>query len=150
MIDLNQVSLALRNSTERSLILLDEFGKGTAAAGSYISGSTHDLTLVKTKNRRIFLLALNYSFPTRAVLSAICLGLNSNRWCRHLCRSLEASTFPRPRLPKSDSHDTLSRTIHNRRARPSRTTHHFHPYGDHVRHAYWRDHRRRLDYDNQG
>ncbi|KAI0276495.1 DNA mismatch repair protein MutS [Russula aff. rugulosa BPL654] len=31
MIDLNQVSLALRNSTARSLILLDEFGKGTAA-----------------------------------------------------------------------------------------------------------------------
>ncbi|KAI5123127.1 hypothetical protein M0805_001482 [Coniferiporia weirii] len=29
MIDLNQVSLALRNSTPRSLILLDEFGKGT-------------------------------------------------------------------------------------------------------------------------
>ncbi|KAF9468500.1 DNA mismatch repair protein MutS [Collybia nuda] len=29
MIDLNQVSLALRNSTARSLILLDEFGKGT-------------------------------------------------------------------------------------------------------------------------
>ncbi|KZT11913.1 uncharacterized protein LAESUDRAFT_670086 [Laetiporus sulphureus 93-53] len=36
MIDLNQVSLALRNATERSLILLDEFGKGTASAGSYI------------------------------------------------------------------------------------------------------------------
>ncbi|KIY45215.1 hypothetical protein FISHEDRAFT_67145 [Fistulina hepatica ATCC 64428] len=29
MIDLNQVSLALRSSTARSLILLDEFGKGT-------------------------------------------------------------------------------------------------------------------------
>ncbi|GAW05700.1 dna mismatch repair protein msh5 [Lentinula edodes] len=29
MIDLNQVSLALRNCTARSLILLDEFGKGT-------------------------------------------------------------------------------------------------------------------------
>ncbi|KZV85507.1 hypothetical protein EXIGLDRAFT_255658 [Exidia glandulosa HHB12029] len=29
MLDLNQVSLALRNSTARSLILLDEFGKGT-------------------------------------------------------------------------------------------------------------------------
>ncbi|KIK07942.1 hypothetical protein K443DRAFT_128726 [Laccaria amethystina LaAM-08-1] len=29
MIDLNQVSLALRNCTDRSLILLDEFGKGT-------------------------------------------------------------------------------------------------------------------------
>ncbi|KAH7919581.1 hypothetical protein BV22DRAFT_1108014 [Leucogyrophana mollusca] len=29
MIDLNQVSLALRNCTARSLVLLDEFGKGT-------------------------------------------------------------------------------------------------------------------------
>lgn len=34
MIDLNQVSLALRNSTSRSLILLDEFGKGTLPTGS--------------------------------------------------------------------------------------------------------------------
>ena len=37
MIDLNQVSLALRNSTSRSLILLDEFGKGTLATGSYFA-----------------------------------------------------------------------------------------------------------------
>ncbi|KAJ6508696.1 muts domain V-domain-containing protein [Mycena sanguinolenta] len=37
MIDLNQVSLALRNSTARSLILLDEFGKGTLSTGSYAS-----------------------------------------------------------------------------------------------------------------
>ena len=29
MIDLNQVSAAVRCSTERSLIILDEFGKGT-------------------------------------------------------------------------------------------------------------------------
>ncbi|KAH9841446.1 DNA mismatch repair protein MutS [Rhodofomes roseus] len=35
MIDLNQVSFALRNATERSLILLDEFGKGTMSSGSY-------------------------------------------------------------------------------------------------------------------
>jgi DNA mismatch repair protein MSH5 len=34
MIDLNQVSLALRNVTARSLILLDEFGKGTVSTGS--------------------------------------------------------------------------------------------------------------------
>ncbi|KAG1801295.1 DNA mismatch repair protein MutS [Suillus subaureus] len=34
MIDLNQVSLALRNCTAKSLILLDEFGKGTIPAGS--------------------------------------------------------------------------------------------------------------------
>ncbi|EJC98525.1 uncharacterized protein FOMMEDRAFT_96519 [Fomitiporia mediterranea MF3/22] len=33
MTDLNQVSLALRNSTPRSLILLDEFGKGTVSRG---------------------------------------------------------------------------------------------------------------------
>ncbi|KAI0632052.1 DNA mismatch repair protein MutS [Trametes polyzona] len=32
MIDLNQVSLALRNCTARSLVLLDEFGKGTLPA----------------------------------------------------------------------------------------------------------------------
>ncbi|KAL5519837.1 hypothetical protein ACEPAG_1497 [Sanghuangporus baumii] len=32
MIDLNQVSLAVRNSTPRSLILLDEFGKGTISS----------------------------------------------------------------------------------------------------------------------
>ncbi|KAH9941054.1 muts domain V-domain-containing protein [Amylocystis lapponica] len=32
MIDLNQVSFALRNATERSLILLDEFGKGTLSS----------------------------------------------------------------------------------------------------------------------
>lgn len=37
MIDLNQVSLALRNATPRSLILLDEFGKGTIDTGSCIS-----------------------------------------------------------------------------------------------------------------
>jgi DNA mismatch repair protein MSH5 len=34
MIDLNQVSLALRNSTARSLLILDEFGKGTKSSGS--------------------------------------------------------------------------------------------------------------------
>lgn len=34
MIDLNQVSLALRHATARSLILLDEFGKGTISSGS--------------------------------------------------------------------------------------------------------------------
>ncbi len=43
MIDLNQVSLALRNATPRSLILLDEFGKGTAAAGSCLLQPRLDL-----------------------------------------------------------------------------------------------------------
>lgn len=36
MIDLNQVSLALRNATSRSLVLLDEFGKGTLSSGMFI------------------------------------------------------------------------------------------------------------------
>ncbi|KAI0260251.1 DNA mismatch repair protein MutS [Gloeopeniophorella convolvens] len=44
MIDLNQVSLALRNATARSLILLDEFGKGTTAAGSSIFLNCRDPT----------------------------------------------------------------------------------------------------------
>ena len=35
MIDLSQVSLALRNATARSLILLDEFGNGTTPAGYF-------------------------------------------------------------------------------------------------------------------
>ncbi|KAF7314371.1 DNA mismatch repair protein 5 [Mycena kentingensis (nom. inval.)] len=39
MIDLNQVSLALRNATASSLVLLDEFGKGTLPTGSYLYGA---------------------------------------------------------------------------------------------------------------
>ncbi|KAJ6585066.1 DNA mismatch repair protein MutS [Mycena capillaripes] len=38
MIDLNQVSLALRNSTARSLVLLDEFGKGTLYGAGLFCG----------------------------------------------------------------------------------------------------------------
>ncbi len=49
MIDLNQVSLAIRNSTAQSLILLDEFGKGTAATGWYLSVSNTKTCLGKTK-----------------------------------------------------------------------------------------------------
>jgi len=33
MIDLNQISFALRNATTRSVLILDEFGKGTLATG---------------------------------------------------------------------------------------------------------------------
>lgn len=45
MIDLNQVSLALRNATSRSLVLLDEFGKGTVSSG--MSSHQQHLTLLK-------------------------------------------------------------------------------------------------------
>ena len=37
MIDLNQVSLALRNATSCSLVLLDEFGKGTVSSGMFLN-----------------------------------------------------------------------------------------------------------------
>ncbi|KAJ3057389.1 MutS protein msh5 [Rhizophlyctis rosea] len=39
MIDLNQAAIAMRNSTPRSLVVLDEFGKGTATTGTQASFS---------------------------------------------------------------------------------------------------------------
>jgi DNA mismatch repair protein MSH5 len=35
MIDLQQASLALNLATNRSLLIVDEFGKGTEAAGQF-------------------------------------------------------------------------------------------------------------------
>ena len=76
MIDLNQVSLALRNSTARSLILLDEFGKGTLSAGScnFLSD--------------IYLLISSPAIPEIAVLTTPALRLSFSfdvsRWCRPL------------------------------------------------------------------
>ncbi|KAG8888308.1 MutS protein msh5 [Tulasnella sp. 332] len=45
MIDLAQVSLALRNCTERSLLILDEFGKGTLPSdgAGFLCGAIHHL-----------------------------------------------------------------------------------------------------------
>lgn len=40
-----QVSRALKLSTERSLIILDEFGKGTATVSHYLTTVTIDLTI---------------------------------------------------------------------------------------------------------
>jgi len=45
MIDLAQVSLALRNCTVRSLVLLDEFGKGTLSTGSFYLCFIFDLII---------------------------------------------------------------------------------------------------------
>ena len=104
MIDLNQVSLALRNCTARSLILLDEFGKGTAAAGSYyISESNTKTCLLK-------------STPCSSLLL---IPFVLNRRCCPLCWSLEASTRPRRQLLKGNSHDALSRAILHWRTRSS-------------------------------
>lgn len=76
-------------------------------------------------------------------------ALSWNRRRRPLCWNLEAPTCPRRELLKGDSHDALSRAILHWRTRSSRVAHHLHPYGDNVRYAHRRDHRRRLDYDNQ-
>jgi len=34
MLDVNQISVAMKNSTERSLVIIDEFGKGTLSHGT--------------------------------------------------------------------------------------------------------------------
>ncbi|KAF8332768.1 uncharacterized protein EI90DRAFT_2918244 [Cantharellus anzutake] len=55
MIDLNQVSLALRNATARSLVLLDEFGKGTLStdgAGLFCGVIQHLLQSFNDQNIR--------------------------------------------------------------------------------------------------
>ena len=39
MIDLNQVAVALQGATQRSLVILDEFGKGTATVSAGISST---------------------------------------------------------------------------------------------------------------
>jgi MutS domain V len=138
MIDLNQVSLALRNATARSLILLDEFGKGTAAAGSCLSLNLPRRPLVLKLNRRFVSIRPILHLPFSANLYLII-----DRRCGPLCWSLETSACPRLRLPKSNSHDALSRAVlQRRRSRPpKRAAHHFRPHGDHVCHAWRRDHR---------
>ena len=73
MIDLNQVSLALRNATPRSLILLDEFGKGTIDTGSCIS---------------LGLLGLDSNL-------LLLLGVTLSRWRGPLCWSLAAPACAR-------------------------------------------------------
>lgn len=40
MIDVQQVALALRACTRRSLVIIDEFGKGTESNGKFLPGST--------------------------------------------------------------------------------------------------------------
>ncbi len=40
MIDLQQVALAINLATRRSLIIIDEFGKGTDSSGEFVSPAT--------------------------------------------------------------------------------------------------------------
>ena len=62
MIDLAQVSLALRGATSQSLIVLDEFGKGTTSAdgaGLLAGSSVHaDMRYVKSSTCVSYFLSL--------------------------------------------------------------------------------------------
>jgi DNA mismatch repair protein MSH5 len=75
MIDLYQVSVALENSTENSLVIIDEFGKGTLPAdgiGLYAStiesfasrGALCPLLLTSTHFSEIFSFELISPFPS--------------------------------------------------------------------------------------
>ncbi|KAI5896843.1 uncharacterized protein SCHCODRAFT_02725125 [Schizophyllum commune H4-8] len=67
MIDLNQVSLALRNSTARSLVLLDEFGKGTISTG-------HSHCSTRSLARSLVQILSSSSFAVCLLLSLRSLG----------------------------------------------------------------------------
>lgn len=61
MIDLAQVSLALRGATSQSLIILDEFGKGTTSAdGAGLLAGVIDYLIHDVKPRTIILTHFQY------------------------------------------------------------------------------------------
>lgn len=78
MIDLQQVSLALNLATNRSLLVIDEFGKGTEADGQY--------------QLRLSLIA----------------SLNFDRWCGLSVWYLRLSSWSRGPVSKSPRGDPLS------------------------------------------
>ena len=135
MIDLNQVSLALRNATPRSLILLDEFGKGTAATGSCISLRLPELNLVKQPI---------YPLLVTSLLS-VCLGVTLSRWRGPLYWSLATPAYARLRLPESNSNDAPPRAFFHRSARAPEITYNVRSYGGYAYDRSRRDHRRQFD-----
>ena len=139
MIDLNQVSLALRNATPRSLILLDEFGKGTITTGSCISLRVLRLDLVKQS-----IYALLFSS-----LPSLCLGVTLSRWRGSLYRNLATPTCAWFRLPESDSNDALPRAFLHRSTRASEIAYNFRSYGGYVYDKGWRGHQRQCDFDQR-
>jgi len=61
MIDLAQVSLALRGATSQSLIILDEFGKGTTSAdGAGLLAGVIDFLIEEVRPRTIILTHFQY------------------------------------------------------------------------------------------
>jgi DNA mismatch repair protein MSH5 len=61
MIDLAQVSLALRGATSRSLIILDEFGKGTTSGdGAGLLAGVVDYLIHEFRPRCVILTHFQY------------------------------------------------------------------------------------------
>jgi DNA mismatch repair protein MSH5 len=71
MIDLAQVSLALRGATSQSLIILDEFGKGTASAdGAGLLAGVIDFLIHDVRPRTIILTHFQYVLITLPEIGA--------------------------------------------------------------------------------
>jgi DNA mismatch repair protein MSH5 len=72
MIDLAQVSLALRGATSQSLIILDEFGKGTTSAdGAGLLAGVIDFLIEEVRPRTIILTHFQYVSPRRNKLMIV-------------------------------------------------------------------------------
>ena len=72
MIDLAQVSLALRGATSQSLIILDEFGKGTTSAdGAGLLAGVIDFLIEEVRPRTIILTHFQYVSPLRIELIVV-------------------------------------------------------------------------------
>jgi DNA mismatch repair protein MSH5 len=72
MIDLAQVSLALRGATSQSLIILDEFGKGTTSAdGAGLLAGVIDFLIEEVRPRTIILTHFQYAPPRRNKLMIV-------------------------------------------------------------------------------
>lgn len=97
MIDLNQVSLALRNCTERSLILLDEFGKGTMSTGQFDFPAIYLLSA-----SALFSTASSQTVDVPALLTPV------HRWCRIVLRRYQTFAGSWNFLSQSPGCDTFS------------------------------------------
>jgi len=106
MIDLNQVSLALRNLTVRSLLIIDEFGKGTVSSGSFRQ------RLSSSHNPSLTLAAAVPPAPS------LCISLvnhsHIHRRRGSLLRPPNTRSLPRRILSQSPRRNALSRRIPQR------------------------------------
>jgi hypothetical protein len=86
MIDVQQIALALKQATRRSLVVIDEFGKGTDSCGELHSIIAH----TRSKNWHVALhILINTSEPIH------------HRWRRTRCRRLQVPSVVGSMVSKS-------------------------------------------------